>query len=58
MEQFVAEIIKISPAVAILLFLVVRQDRRNEKLVDTIVECFRECEERIDAANEEDERRR
>jgi len=36
------ELLKLSPAVAILLFLNIRQDRRNEKLVDALIDCFRE----------------
>jgi len=48
MEEFVVELIKLSPALAILLWLNVRQDRRNEKLVNALIECFRDCEDRID----------
>ncbi len=42
MDPFIEKIIEMAPAVAILLFLVIRQDRRSEKLVDELVECFRE----------------
>jgi hypothetical protein len=47
-EEFVVELIKLSPALAILLFLNIRQDRRNEKLVNALIDCFKECEDRID----------
>jgi hypothetical protein len=48
METFILELLKLSPAVAILLFLNVRQDRRVEKLVNALIDCFKDCEDRID----------
>jgi len=44
METFILELLKLSPAVAILLFLNIRQDRRNEKLVNALIDCFRDCD--------------
>ena len=55
METFILELLKLSPALAILLFLNIRQDRRNEKLVYAPIDCFRDCEDRIDP--DDDQRR-
>jgi hypothetical protein len=42
MEDFIIEQLKLSPALTILLFLNIRQDRRVEKLVNALIDCFRE----------------
>ena len=38
-----------TPAVAILLFLNIRQDRRIEKLVKALMNCYKDCEDRLEA---------
>jgi hypothetical protein len=48
MEDLLIELVKFAPAVAILLYLNVQQDRRVERLVNALIDCFKDCEERID----------
>lgn len=52
MEAFILEVVKFAPAVAILLYLNWRQDNRNEKLVNAIIECYKDCEDRIEDDHE------
>ena len=47
MDKLILDLIQFAPAVAVLLYLNVRQDRRNEKLVKALMACYRECEDRI-----------
>jgi len=55
MEEFLFTVIEFAPAVAILLYLNWRQDNRNEKLVNAIIECYKDCEDRIDDDHEIEE---
>jgi hypothetical protein len=47
-EDFLIELVKFAPAVAILLYLNARQERRIERLTQALIDCFRDCEDRID----------
>lgn len=55
MEEFILNVIEFAPAVAILLYLNWRQDNRNEKLVNAIIDCYKDCEDRIDDDHEIEE---
>lgn len=48
MEDFLIELVKFAPAVAILLYLNARQDRRIEWLTQALIDCYEDCEDRID----------
>ena len=54
MEEFMMRIIEMAPAVAVLLFVVIRQERRNELLVNTLVDCFKDCQDQL--GDEDDEK--
>ena len=41
-------IIEMAPAVGVLLFVVIRQERRNDTLVQALVDCFNACDEDVD----------
>ena len=53
MDTLILDLIQCAPAVAILLYLNVRQDRRNEKLVKTLMACYQDCEDRIGGSEDE-----
>jgi|GEM_PF-2871573 len=54
MEEFIFTALEFAPAVAILLYLNWRQDQRNEKLVNAIIECYKDCEDRIEDDHDND----
>ena len=44
-DEFIMRIIEMAPAVGVLLFVVIRQERRNDTLVQALVDCFNACGE-------------
>jgi hypothetical protein len=47
-DEFIMKIIEMAPAVAVLLFVVIRQERRNDLLVKTLVDCFKDCQDQLE----------
>ena len=45
MDESIMRIIEMAPAVGVLLFIVIRQERRNDTLVQALVDCFNHCDE-------------
>lgn len=45
-EPIVVNLLELSPALAILLYLVVRQERRNDRLTNILTKHLEDCEER------------
>lgn len=47
------KLIELAPAVGILIFVIIRQDQRNQMLVEALVSCYKDCEDRIDDDDED-----
>ncbi len=43
-EQFIAEMLKFAPAIAVLLWVTYRQQRLIEGLTDAVIECYKSHE--------------
>ena len=43
MDEFVMRMIEMAPAVGVLIFIIIRQEQRNELLVKTLVDYFENC---------------
>ena len=43
MDEFVMRLIEMAPAVAVLIYIIIRQEQRNELLIKTLVDCFEDC---------------
>ncbi len=47
-DGFVLDLIQFAPAVAILLYISLRQEKRNAELMQALRDCYRDCEDRVD----------
>ena len=43
MDEFIMRLIEMTPAVGVLIFIIVRQEQRVETLVNTLVEYIEDC---------------
>lgn len=48
LDDFIMKVIELAPAVGVLIFVIIRQDQRNQMLVEALVNCYQDCEDRID----------
>lgn len=48
MDEFIMRLIEMAPAVGVLIFVIIRQEQRNETLVKTLVDYIEDCHDQDD----------